>query len=618
MTPPSTPPVKSLAESNATKVCRKAIIPLLANYCLDFFLEQTKVAIVAKKTNFRLGHMTLGIESAAKGIIRVKDGQRFTDRDKTPFKYSPSYKYLSGFSPELGQCSEPALEVQQHMLVGRMIDDFWHIVGEHRYFPDEMLREEVSRMLAMYFHAGLQGEAEGFAHDLSHQPLSIYLHGRAGIGKSQFVKVFTSSLRQLLRRYVDPEKRVDIVRVPLNSITPGNFRRILLVQGISDWSIERILEQTVCKGGIVILHLEENPEDFEMQLRLFELTHSLLDSIVSRYPEHRGNIIYVFTSNYHAAPHIEGITRALVHVQPPTPATQREWCVRALEHTISTFLQSRAAVDIRLTLNADPPPGEDMRRLETLHMSIAFLAAFQILRHKTKSQQPIGISIDPLLAAPDHLPLDAATHAAAQWLSLTFDDQDIPALPVCSHDYFFYFNPEIQLKSAIGHHLSSMDLIYQPTIATLVDMVCHNFLKPAVIVLTGNQESRTAYDRMLSAYLHQTVDGKLQQTTIYAESEEHKAEIFGDPQSPSLGGLFKFIDSITNPVYGLDDTYAYVTAHVNELGQFMLRELLESDVSRTHRNRILKDRTVFVLSLVDGCELSPQLQSRSHAILHCV
>lgn len=620
--PPSTPTRRSEAAAAPTPTSGKGKgrrpdgrEHLLANQCLMFFLEQTGVAVVTKRANFRLGHMTIGIEAASRGVIRVKDGQRFTDRDNTPFKYSPSYKYLSGFCPELGHCSEPAFEVQQQLLVNQMLDEFWTIVGNYRYFPDEILKDEVTRMLAQYFSAGLQGEAEGFSHGSSHQPLSIYLHGRAGIGKSQFVKVFTSSLRVLLRRYVDPEKRVDVVRVPLNSITPSNFRKILLVQGISDFSIERILEQTVCKGGIVILHLEENPEDVDMQIRLFELTHQLLDSIVSRYPEHRGNIIYVFTSNYPAAPHIEGITRALVHVQPPCPSTQREWCLRALQHSMSSFLEQQASsIETRLELNIQPPFGQDMRRLETYHMSISFLAASHILRYKVASKLPISVALDPY-TTPDDDPDHEDT--TAEWMAISFSDPDIPTLPICTHDRFFYFNPEMQRQPAIKT-LMGIEHTFRPTVATLVDMVQNNFLKPAVLVLVGESEARVSYDRTLRAYLQAAIsNGSVQTTSIRAETEDDKAVIFGDPQSPSLGGLYRFIDSVTNPVYGLDDHYAYVSAEVNELGQFMLRELLESDTSRTHRNRILKDRTVFVLSLLDGTELSPQLQSRAHAIIQC-
>lgn len=64
-------------------------------------------------------------------------------------------------------------------------------------------------------------------------------------------------------------KKFAIVRVPFNSMTVADLQKILLVRGISDWSIERIVEQTIVKGGIAILHLEENPEDTQLQEDLF-------------------------------------------------------------------------------------------------------------------------------------------------------------------------------------------------------------------------------------------------------------------------------------------------------------------------------------------------------------
>lgn len=54
-------------------------------------------------------------------------------------------------------------------------------------------------------------------------------------------------------------KRSALVKVPLNCITPVELRKILLVRGISDWSVERIVEQTIACSGIALLHLEENP-----------------------------------------------------------------------------------------------------------------------------------------------------------------------------------------------------------------------------------------------------------------------------------------------------------------------------------------------------------------------
>ena len=94
-------------------------------------------------------------------------------------------------------------------------------------------------------------------------------------------------------------------------------------------------------------------------------------------------------------------------------------------------------------------------------------------------------------------------------------------------------------------------------------------------------------------------------------------KIFGDPGC-IRGGLFKFIDDHLNPNAALSKSCELVVVHakINEVGAFMLRELLESsERSRTHRLGIPKTKLMFLLSLEEGMEISPQLKSRSHLIL---
>jgi hypothetical protein len=47
----------------------------------------------------------------------------------------------------------------------------------------------------------------------------------------------------------------------------------------------------------------------------------------------------------------------------------------------------------------------------------------------------------------------------------------------------------------------------------------------------------------------------------------------------------------------------------------MLREILDNADTKTHRNIIRKDRTVFVIAVPHGASISPQLYSRAHEIL---
>mmetsp|Transcript_80880 Transcript_80880/g.142590 ORF Transcript_80880/g.142590 Transcript_80880/m.142590 type:complete len:108 (+) Transcript_80880:1900-2223(+) len=69
--------------------------------------------------------------------------------------------------------------------------------------------------------------------------------------------------------------------------------------------------------------------------------------------------------------------------------------------------------------------------------------------------------------------------------------------------------------------------------------------------------------------------------------------------------------------YRTSDAYALIIAHVNEVGQFVLRELLESGSSDTHWQRVCKDRVMFLLDIPEGSGVSSTVQSRAHHVIHC-
>jgi len=122
---------------------------------------------------------------------------------------------------------------------------------------------------------------------------------------------------------------------------------------------------------------------------------------------------------------------------------------------------------------------------------------------------------------------------------------------------------------------------------------------------------------------------------VSLQTEDDNAKVFGET-SEIRGGLFKFIDDVNNerraarrscgtrplPPFASSsaaspqEPLAVVLAKASEVGTFMLRELLESaDMSRTHRLAVSKQRLVFLVSLNDGCNVTPQLQSRAHTLV---
>ncbi|KAK3257058.1 hypothetical protein CYMTET_33838, partial [Cymbomonas tetramitiformis] len=156
---------------------------------------------------------------------------------------------------------------------------------------------------------------------------------------------------------------------------------------------------------------------------------------------------------------------------------------------------------------------------------------------------------------------------------------------------------------------------------TVVEMFRENFLQPVVVTLVGSRQGRNQYADLLYRLALAAIGAqKLITTTLSLLKEEDNCQIVGGV-SDIHGGLFKFIDKINNPnvssFEGGQISYGLVQVDVNEVGQLMLRELTESGASATHRLEIQKDRLMFVLSVVEGSEVSPQVLSRSIVIFRC-
>ena len=427
-----------------------------------------------------------------------------------------------------------------------------------------------------------------------------------------FVRVFAFALMGVLSRFVNPSKNVNIVRLPLNATTPRDLRRVLRIRGITDWSVERILEQTIAREGIAVFHLEENPEDPNLQLKLFSLVEEVVGQLVMRYPERRGNLVYILTSNY--APH-PTIKKAafVVATKAPTSEHQRQWCVQCLEKCV----KEHTGVDVEVDLQVAPKYTADMRKVEKWWHSIGFALSTHITAKVEASLGDyVGIKID----------------GSPRKLVAKFTTSDVeaynPPVTLVSHDGYFFVSSSFISKEWGDSGLPDLDLAKLCELETVLQMLKTDFVKPAVILLTGKKE--ILKNRVISfvsvecrRVLGQSVEstkGKKQQELremkIKAYSEDDKRGLFGDPD-PSSGPLYRFMNSINSPIYESKDRklFGLVVANVNMWGQFMLRELLEVGDSRTHITRVRKDRICFIVC-IEG-EVSPQAHSRSHIIINC-
>jgi len=195
-----------------------------------------------------------------------------------------------------------------------------------------------------------------------------------------------------------------------------------------------------------------------------------------------------------------------------------------------------------------------------------------------------------------------------------------------SNSLFCYSEDQLLIESNINSEyiekkneiISGLPKESYCTLLTVIDMLVYSYVKPGIVVLVGSYDQRQKYIEMIKNYLSLIFQERLKQTEVTLKEEKDKTKVFGEP-GEILGGLFRFIDRVNNPnaCEGRTDLYGLIINHVNEVGQFILRELVEADPSRTHRQTAHKDRLLFVLSVDESCEITPQLNSRAHTILSC-
>mmetsp|Transcript_30101 Transcript_30101/g.96833 ORF Transcript_30101/g.96833 Transcript_30101/m.96833 type:complete len:734 (-) Transcript_30101:1652-3853(-) len=601
----------------------------LANLCLEVFAHKTNVGISQRKVCGR--SRTIKIVVGSYQELSVGKVRRV-------YSYAPCYYDLSGWSDnetharlrEDTSCSFAEILLNaKTKLIEEMMEHFWLTMDSFPYVSSSELRVQLGEILSSYLSSGISDQSSGFLPS-QQEAMSLFLCGSAGTGKSTLVQALSVSLQSTLNKFLDPERKVSIVKVPLNGLTPDSLRMILCVQGISDWSIERMLEQAIAKGGTAVLHLEEVPEEPKLQEDLYKCVSSMLEVMIRRYPKFGGNLIHAFTSNYPPADAIRAISKELVIVAP-SGRKQEEHCLRMLERG----LRRRSGIPhVSMKLSYELPAMLDMRPLFQWWTTLTFhisSSVEKLLAELGGSKRAAGLDGDLssdsegkavevrlLVYVGDGEEEDSLSEArAGEELGVSKGVPDAVVgrterrevkFTVKSSDGFFF----LHTQDVIVEHA---DREYKN--AALIDMCSSGFLKPCVIVVKGGGKGKQLdFEAALLQQLRQQAgDGEdVAHTSVELRKESDKEQVNGH-QSQIRGGLFKFIDDCNNP-NRKSSRMCLVTCHVNEVGQYMLRELLETNgESRTHRYAIRKDRVMFLLLVDEESALQEMTLSRAHDIV---
>ena len=409
---------------------------LQANRCLQEFTAATGVGVVgiawASKPYGKQVKLRLCAESALNDRLS----------GLTPFRFSRSYIHND----------KPAL-------AATIVQEVWRGAATRRYIVGAEMKRALSSVLQDYIVSGVDGLSEQFKPRVA-SPIGVYLEGTAGVGKSSFISVFARSFSEALQRYLTPRIDVDVVKIPLNSGSPATLTQILRVKGISDWSVERMLEQSLVKGNLCILHLEELPQEGETQTRMLDLVRATVDHLLSKYPERSGNVFYLVTSNYDPDPSLCD-KYTVINVLPPSWDEQKAWAKAMLEHSLTEKLC--IPIDLQVDDEVFPQYTPDMRPLNNWWLTLSYALHSCCASESSDACAPE----DPLVCRV--YASDGMVLVSCEWSN---SSQLIVGEPLKSSDSFFYFRQSAAMLTEV------------------FEMCYRSFLKPTVVHSTDPEETR--------------------------------------------------------------------------------------------------------------------------------
>jgi hypothetical protein len=400
---------------------------------------------------------------------------------------------------------------------------------------------------------------------------------------------------------------VRVIRIPLNTTDSSQLTRILHVRGLSDWSIERVAEQHLRRGHVVVLHLEELPESQETQSSLFSLIDSLKASLVARYPEYESNLFTFSTSNYPLLSPSALSHFSVYQMLPPTPQQQTELFQQLLEVHMREKLREKGGLSVKVNMKCVVVVSSDMRWMQKLLAYVSYFSSKILLHKYTNTREGEGSegAIECEVEEVSAEEIRMVYHAMEAERRRKVDEQTFSSV-----DGLFY-SP----TSPADRELFQFDIPPPPLaeLFTVCQMCWNRSLCPAVVVLIGTVDANSQRISIITDFLTKISCSQVTETRVILQDESHLPTVFGDPASPVLGGLPLFIEQITNPLMN-NPNCGLVVADVSVYGQYALRELLESGQSETHKNQIRKEKILFVLNIPSTSEVTSQISSRAHWI----
>lgn len=472
------------------------------------------------------------------------------------------------------------------------------------------------------------------------EPISLYLWGKAGAGKSSFVRHVPLALQAAVETHADPEMLVRFVKQTLNKPCKDLRLEMELRANNNDLSVMSIIQSRKCtmtqsKPGLVVIGLEEMPQYFAEheehdpnQIKVSQLISQRFggrkgeyDSMKAapRNSEKRGigndaSLITLFTSNYTLeGPSREALERlpmfqhlTVVEMSAISGNERKEFAHTYFRQSIIDRNQtSLPSARIELTF-LDIPLGEGDTRPLVRHLRmLAYYASATIMADGNRG---------PVTSVSVIQKDKSCQVIVGENPALNLHVGSLDNLFPLQHQTF---DPRTQkvmdrLQSEIDLSEGSLS-----ELSTIIDFWLGGALTPAVIL-----SRRKSFVQTLIAVVQEVLQSSGVQciSDIEAGSYKMMKSLYDPRDTPNLRDDIFRSRGGRKTVGGVDSSALVAT----ELkcpttdAQLCLREMLEDTPSMTafssDKSALYKSGLLFAV-YIEGKEITPELKSRASLIL---
>lgn len=500
-------------------------------------------------------------------------------------------------------------------VVEDMLQSFWSHLLRLGYFCTERIQKELSCNLKTYFMSGLSPDPNMplklNAHFEPTFPLSFYLWGKAGTGKSSLVRNFPAALHATLADHVDPELLVRFVKQTLNKPHADLDLELTLRPNNNDLSVMSIIQgrrmtMTQSKPGLVVVDLEEMPSECgdPNQLETCRLISQRFSGRNSDYTDQKApprnstkrgisddaTLVVLFTSNYEL---LEESKTALcklkmfsnlkqINTTAVSGEDRKEFASSYMKQSIfERLVELRPTISLHLQM----PLGEGDTRPLVRHLRmLAFYVCALV--------DPSGASITTEI----HQQGDCCTvrvGTKSTELKLGSMDNLFPKIPQVF---------DARAGEAVKQIVNEQGTDYRE-LSQILDYYFAKTLAPAVVVSNDG--------RLISALVKAVGRCKDVHSILSINASEYKImrSLYDPTDTPNLR------DAIMRKGRG---AYCAIELICNDAdAQLCIREIIEDSPSRTaistHKSALYKEGLFFGVQVVG--DITPEVRSRASLVL---